>query len=241
VSVYVKAAASFFNFLKRNGRTSSNPFEEMKRVRAEKRLPRNLLKEKDMDAFLEGFTKWNGLEGLRNRKRIYLTHVISELLYATGMRISEAAGLTVSDIDFKRSRVIVREGKGGESRVCFLSEYARDVLRLYVERMRETIASEWNERNGGLLFGVRWCTLGKIMNRELLKNSRRSGLPAVTNHMFRHAVGYHLLRAGCPIRHIQSILGHRAIRNTEVYAKVDKEALKDVLDSCHPRTLGRKS
>jgi site-specific recombinase XerD len=158
-------------------------------------------------------------------------------LYSTGMRISEAAGLTVSDIDFRRSLVTVREGKGGISRVCFLSEYAREVLRMYVDEMRQALESEWNERNGELLFGVRWHSLIMIMNKKLLETAKKLGLPKVTNHMFRHAVGYHLLRAGCPIRHIQEILGHKAIKNTEIYTKVDKEDLKAVLDKYHPRTF----
>jgi integrase/recombinase XerC len=55
------------------------------------------------------------------------------------------------------------------------------------------------------------------------------------SHGFRHALGYHLLRAGCNIRHIQSILGHRQLRNTEIYTKVENEDLKHVVDACHPR------
>lgn len=238
---YVKAAVSFYDFLKRSGRIAANPFKELRRVREEKRLPRNLLKEKEMDAFLAGLMRWNDIAGLKNRKRMYMTHVVAELLYSTGMRISEAAGLSVSDIDLGRSLVTVREGKGGTSRVCFLSEYAREVLRLYVEEMREVMASEWNERNEGLLFGVKWMPFGKIMNKKLSELAAGIDLPRVTNHVFRHAVGYHLLRAGCPIRYIQAILGHKSIRNTEVYTRVDKEALKDVLDRFHPRTLGQRA
>ena len=237
IASYVKAAACFFEYLKRSGRIAANPFKEIRRVSAERKLPRNLLKEKEMDAFLDGFTKWNDAEGHRNRKRMYLTHVVAELLYSTGMRVSEAAGLAVADIDFGRSLVTVREGKGGTSRICFLSEYAREVLRLYVEEMRGVMASEWNERNAELLFGVKWMPFGKIMNRKLAELAGKLELPKVTNHMFRHAVGYHLLRAGCPIRHIQTILGHKSIKNTEVYTKVDKEALKEVLDRFHPRTF----
>ena len=235
---YVKAAACFFEYLKRCGRIAANPFVEMRRLSGERKLPRNLLKEKEMDAFLDGLTKWNDATGHRNRKRMYLTHVVAELLYSTGMRASEAAGLSVADIDFGRSLVTVREGKGDTSRVCFLSEYTREVLRLYVEEMRDVMASEWNERNAELLFGVKWMPFGRIMNRKLTELAGKLGLPRVTNHAFRHAVGCApLLRAGCPIRHIQAILGHKSIKNTEVYTKVDKEALKDVLDRFHPRTF----
>jgi len=241
VHAYVKAAAIFFEFLKRSNKIQSNPFKEMKRVREEKKLPRNLLKEKEINRFLVELTKWNECVGLKKQKRMYVTHVVAELLYATGIRISEAAGLAAGDIDFRRSLLTVREGKGGLSRVCFLNEYAKEVLGVYVNEMRDILANEWNERNSMLLFGVKWQSFGKIMNRKLKAVSEKLKLPQVTNHMFRHMVGYHLLRSGCPIRHIQEILGHKAIKNTEIYTKVDKEDLKVILDTYHPRSFKRNT
>jgi len=119
--------------------------------------------------------------------------------------------------------------------VAFLDEFAREVLRLYVESVRAHAFSEWNRRNDGLLFGTGWGWFGKAVNAELAKTCTSCGLPVMRSHGFRHAVGFHLLRAGCNIRHIQSILGHRRLRNTEVYTKVEKEDLRHVVDACHPR------
>jgi len=129
----------------------------------------------------------------------------------------------------------VREGKGGYQRVAFLNEFASEVLRLYVERVRTLALSQWNLRNTDRLFAMGWEQFGKMMNGELARACASLGFPPMRSHGFRHAVGYHLLRAGCNIRHIQSILGHRRLRNTEVYTKVEKEDLKNVVDACHPR------
>ena len=95
--------------------------------------------------------------------------------------------------------------------------------------------SAWNERNEGLLFGTGWAWFGKAINAELRKACLEAGLSPMRSHGFRHAVGSHLLHAGCPIRYIQSILGHRKLKDTELYTKVEKEDLRQVLERCHPR------
>jgi integrase/recombinase XerC len=171
----------------------------------------------------------------------YRMHVIAELMYSTGLRVSEVAGLKPSDVDFARSVVNVRDGKGGYARVAFLNEYAREVLRLYAEKMRLLVMNELNRNRSEYLFGAGWKNFKRTVNRYLAAASRKLALPALTSHSFRHALGYHLLRAGCNIRHIQEILGHRRLKNTEVYTKVDKEDLRKVLDNCHPRQWKRKT
>ena len=104
-----------------------------------------------------------------------------------------------------------------------------------MESLRAHAFNDWNRRNDRLLFGTGWARFGKAVNAQLAQACASCGLPVMRSHGFRHAVGFHLLRAGCNIRHIQSILGHRRLRNTEVYTKVEKEDLKQVVDACHPR------
>jgi site-specific recombinase XerD len=235
VACYFEAASTFHEYLKRRGLVFSNPFKEVRRVRCPKRIPRGLLKESEMEALLDELSRFDEQGHLKAAITRYKLHVVAELMYSTGMRVSEAASLKVSDIDFSRSLVTVKEAKGGFQRVSILGEFAREVLRLYVEKMRPLVFSEWNARNEGLLFGTGWGWFGKVVNAELSRACAALGLPPMRSHGFRHAVGYHLLRAGCNIRHIQSILGHRKLRNTEVYTKVEKEDLKNVVDSFHPR------
>jgi len=234
VNAYLISVTNFYEFVKRKGMVSSNPFKEIKKMRIDKKLPRNLLKEDGMNLFLEKLAQYDEEDSLKTKITRYKVHVVAELLYATGLRISEAANLRVEDINFTRGIVIVREGKGGKTRTAWLNDYAKDILKLYVEQMRELVFNEWNERNG-TLFGVRWQSFKKTVGRVLKKTATGLGFPKVTPHSFRHAVGYHLLRAGCNIRYIQEILGHKLLRNTEIYTKVDKEDLREVLDTCHPR------
>lgn len=232
---YQKAAKSFFEYLKADGIVYANPFKEIPLIREEKRLPQNIPKPREMKILLDELKKYNTVGSMKLRTAFYRLHVVCELMYSTGMRVSEVANLRKEDIDFQRSQVEVREGKGGFNRVCYLNEYAKEVLRIYVKKMRKVTFNEWNERNGQLLFGVKWQTFEKQVNKYLKKMCKAAGVEIITSHGFRHSVGYHLLLAGCNIRHIQSILGHKALRHTEVYTKVDKTALKEVIDTCHPR------
>ena len=235
VASYLSAATSFCDYLKRHAHLISNPFKEVRRLKVEKKLPRGLLKEAQMKSLLDELTRFDEMPHLKAALARYRLHVVAELMYSTGLRVSEVAALRVDDIDFARSLVTVREGKGGWQRVAFLDEFAREVLRLYVERVRDQAFSQWNRRNAQLLFGSGWAWFGHAINGELARTGAALGLPAMRSHGFRHAVGFHLLRAGCNIRHIQSILGHRRLRNTEVYTHVEKEDLKHVVDACHPR------
>ena len=234
VNAFLIAVTNFYEFVKQKGLAASNPFKEIKKMRINKKLPRNLLKEDQMNLFLEKLSRYDEEDSLKTKITQYRVHVVAELLYATGLRISEVANLRVEDINFTRGTVTVREGKGKRTRTAWLNDYAKDILQLYVEQMRELVFNEWNERNG-TLFGVRWQSFDKMVNKMLNKAAKGLGFPGFTAHRFRHAVGYHLLRAGCNIRYIQEILGHKLLRNTEIYTKVDKEDLKEVLDTYHPR------
>src|SRR4030042_116726 len=239
VLTFLFAAPSFYDFLKEKGLVSSNPFKEIRKVRAEKKLPRNLLKEKEMDRFLERLSHFEEGKSLKNRVFRYRVHVIAELMYSTGLRINEVADLRVEDVDLRRSLVEVREGKGGRSRVAFLNEYAREVLRVYMEMLRSLVFNVWNEKNENLLFGTGWAWLGHVGNDTLKEAAAEAENKAPPSPVVRHALGYHLLRSGCPIRHIQQILGHRKLKTTEIYTKVEKEDLKEGMDRHHPRRLRR--
>ena len=232
---YLKAAAHFYGFLERRGVVLSNPFAEIRRVRAEKRLPRNLPKEPQMEALLSALSRFDLPADLGDRITRYRVHLIAELMYATGIRASEAAFLRPTDVDFKRGLLFIREGKGGASRVAYLNQYCLQILKLYIERLRPLIHARRWARRGELLFGCDWTSFGKLVNRTLRPIATQVSLRRFTSHDFRHCLGYHLLRSGCNIRHIQQILGHRRLRNTEVYTKVDREQLREVLDAFHPR------
>ena len=236
---YLVAAGSFFDFLKTKGIVHSNPFKEITYLRLEAKLPRNILKEKDINKLLDYFSRYDEEMTLKLKIRRYRMHVLGELLYSTGLRISEAASLKVSDIDFSMSLVRVNEGKGGIARTVLLNDYTCGVLKIYVSEIRLLILTAWHD--GELLFGTGWQQFGKWANAALKEASGILDLPGVTCHGFRHALGFHLLRSGCSIRSIQAILGHRSLRNTEIYTKVEKKDLKRILDTYHPRQWKKKT
>ena len=233
VNAYLTAAASFYRYLRSTGILKESPFEGSVRHVSEKKLPAYVLKEEEMDTLLTCLCNFTERSTAKERMAWYRLHVIAELQYATGMRVSEAACLTEDDIDLGRSVVRIREGKGGVERKAFLNEFARGVLDVYIRKVRPLLLTQQNDQ--ALLFGVNQWNLCYAVNSVLEKACLEAGVPKVTSHGFRHAVGYHLLRAGCGVRHIQGILGHRNIRSTEVYTKVDREDLKHVLDIYHPR------
>jgi site-specific recombinase XerD len=235
---YLVAVTAFYEYLAKNDLVTGNPFKAIKRVRGEKTLPRNLLREKETESLLDSLGLFTGEETLKRKIRKYRVHVVCELLYSTGLRIAEASALTPEDIDFGASLVRVRDGKGGRARVCFLNSYTRDLLKVYIGEIRPLLQSKWHRDKTTLFLSCR-DRLEAVVNGVLREAAEKEKHPAVTCHTFRHLLGYHLLRSGCALRSIQEILGHVSLKNTEIYTRVDKEDLKAVLDSCHPRKWRR--
>ena len=237
IKTYITTCANFYEYLKRNHIVLTNPFKDIRRVQPEKVLPRNLLKEKEMSIFLTELGKFEEEERLTAKVTRFKVWIVAEVMYATGLRIAEVSNLKAEDIDFDRGLVNVSDGKMGLDRICYLNEYAEKLLRIYITEFRDLTFNYWNKENSDLLFGVKWSSFEKTVNKTLKRMSGKLSLPVFTSHNFRHCLGYHLLRSGCDVRHIQAILGHKLLRNTEVYTKVDKEELKEVFDKYHPRTF----
>lgn len=241
VNGYILAVSGFYDYLESKNLVFNNPFATMKRLRLDKKIPRNILSEENMAKLLKYFREWNTEENLKRRVSRYKMHVISELMYSTGLRVHEAGKLNVEDVNLFTGYVTVREGKGGFSRQAILNDYAKSVLNIYISRMRELTFTKRNLPNRDKLFGMTPAYFEKYVNESLLKATMYLGLNKITSHGFRHAVGYHLLKSGCDIRHIQEVLGHKSLKNTEIYTKVDREDLRKILDKYHPRQFKRIS
>jgi site-specific recombinase XerD len=237
---FLNSAISFYEFLCRRSRVPSNPFKEIRRIRVPRELPKDLLKEDEMQQLLDELARYDKETHLARMITRYRTHVIAELQYATGMRISEVARLKVGDVDYEKGIVHIK-GKGKREQIGFLNPYVSRILKIYKDRMRSLLFSELNDKNGNLLFGITRQGLGEVVNATLHKAAKKCGYKGFTSHKFRHCMGYHLLRAGCNIRYIQQLLGHKQLRTTEVYTRVDKESLKAVLHRCHPRNIKRQT
>jgi integrase/recombinase XerC len=234
----VGCVTMFYEFLRKKKFIASNPFTEVDCLRREKSLPRNIFNEGTMHIFLNHLKNFNQGRTLIERRQLYRAHVIAELMYATGARINEIAKLTAADIDCIRSTVLLHDSKTGKKREAILGSFAEKVLSLYMSEMRDYVLTEKSKPATGLLFGG-GSNLKSWLNTILNNESQKLKLGTFTSHNFRHALGYHLLRGGCDIRFIQEIMGHVALHTTQVYTKVDKEDLRRVLDTFHPRVLHR--
>jgi site-specific recombinase XerD len=228
---FVKTAVTFWQYLISRKLCCANPFLEIRKIRNEKRIPRNLLKEKEMNQLLEALSKYWQEGNLRQQRVKYRVHVLCELLYSTAMRIGEAAALERKDIDLERGTIRVRISKSKEDRIVFLNSYACSVLRLYLKLQEDLLYPDSTK-----LFGACSLALSKHIAEKTKSVCKSLNLHPIQGHTFRHCFGFHFLRAGCGIRYIQELLGHRRLRSTEVYTRVEKEDLRSVLDKHHPRS-----
>jgi integrase/recombinase XerD len=199
-------------------------------VKLPKRIPRQVPDETDLIEALNDLFRFWEEKNIPNRRSRYRTHVAAELLYATGMRLGALGSLTPGDIDLEAKMVQIKDGKGGVARTAYLNDYAASVLREYLSDMREAMA--YRQGNNTLFCTKAGSSLGGIINKHLLNYL------SMHTHDFRHAVGTHLLKAGCDLRMIQLILGHEDLKSTAIYTKVAKEDLRDQLDRHHPRGGG---
>jgi integrase/recombinase XerD len=227
----------FFEFLKKEGRIITNPFYGLKPIKVRRKIPEGIPVEKKTHEFLTALRTFWKSGGTREKRYNYRVHVIAELMYSSGLRLSEAAALEEKDIDFEGRTIRVRDGKGGKERTAYLTEYACRVLRLYIENMREFVLPK---KGTPWLFGVKsGRDLDRALNSRLKKAAEKCGISGFTSHKFRHTLGFHLLRRGCDMRFIQIILGHENMNTTSIYTQVEKGDLKKELDTYHPRRFRR--
>jgi site-specific recombinase XerD len=231
----LKAGKRLFSYLVLTGKRNTNPFEAVVPPRLPEHISRNVLTEAQMGRLLDTLGRFEGEGKSREGLGRYRFHVVAEFLYATGLRIAEAAALVPANIDAEQRRVYVAEGKGGKGRTAFMTGYAAGVMERYLARGRPAVLGGFSRRYGGTVFGAHPQRLMAVVNRGLEGACTALGLPVITSHGFRHSLGTHLLHAGCDMRHIQGILGHEALATTQVYTKVYTDDLRRSLDAFHPR------
>ena len=154
---------------------------------------------------------------------------IIEMLYATGMRISELINLKVTDIDMKRNVVKVL-GKGSKERLIPFGDAAFDALSTYLSNREKSSCKEIFLSNRGTKLSrvAVWQRIKIYLTRENLKNT-------ISPHTLRHAFATHLLNRGADLRSVQLLLGHSDLSTTQIYTHIAKQRLSDVLKKHHPR------
>lgn len=212
---------SFYKFLYKNEIIDKKDYPLMKIAypKQEKRLPK-FIYYNDLLEIIEEASK--NKDGIRDK-------LIIEMLYATGMRVSELVNVKLNDIDFNNRRIIVC-GKGNKERIVYYGEYAQNVLKEYLDTHQ--ISDEKyifvNSKGERLTDrGVRYI-IDNIMKKLSVKTH-------VTPHVLRHTFATDMLNNGCDIKIVQELLGHSTLKTTEVYTHVTNDRLKEVYYRCFPR------
>jgi integrase/recombinase XerD len=226
----VACLRSFYRYLRREGAIAHDPAAELRGPRKSQRLPRVLSRE-EVAHLLESP---RGAEPLALRDRALL-----ELMYACGLRVSEAIALTLADVSDEEAMLRAR-GKGGKERVVPIGTKALHALRAYLSRGRPLLhdRSRSGERREQTLFLN--SRGGQLTRQGLYKiiqgHARSSGLDdRMSPHTLRHSFATHLLAGGCDLRSLQEMLGHADLSTTQVYTHLSAERLKDAYFSAHPR------
>jgi integrase/recombinase XerC len=216
---------SFFNFLGREGKMQDNPARTLPAPTLPKKLPAVLTVD-------ETFRLLDGA-GTSPKSRLR-DRALLELLYSSGLRVSELTGLNLEDLDLKGEMVRVR-GKGRKERIVPVGGKAVGALETYIEDEREAVAGAGEEALFVNLRGTRLTS--RSVHRLLTALARRQGSAArVSPHALRHSFATHLLSGGADLRSIQEMLGHRSLSTTQRYTQVDMDRLSRIYDQAHPRS-----
>ncbi len=222
----LSAVRSLFRYLAREGEMEHDPAADVPAPKARKRLPTTL--DADTMARLLEF-RADGRLGLRDK-------AIMELLYSSGLRLSELLGLDLVDLDL-RDRTVRVMGKGRKARIVPVGRHAAVALSLWLKE-RATVAGIGEN---AVFVGVGGSRLGpRIVQKRIARWARRQGLPEhVHPHMFRHSFASHLLESSGDLRAVQELLGHANISTTQVYTHLDFQHLARIYDAAHPRAKRR--
>ncbi len=220
---------SFYNYLISIGKLESNPFKRISNPKIEKKLP-NFLNQIEIEDLLEFYPLDTPLN-IRNRLMI-------ELLYATGLRVSELVSIELKNINYSEKSIKVI-GKGSKERIVFYGEYASDVLDIYLNKSRGLLLD--NKQNDYLFLNKNGeqitarsveMILKKAIDHLAIKNN-------VTPHTIRHTFATHLLNNGADIKSVQELLGHESLSTTQIYTHVTSDRLRNVYLKTHPHSKSK--
>jgi integrase/recombinase XerC len=217
----------FFNYLIRERVIEANPAADIRAPKGAKRLPKTL----DVDQ-VGSLLARKPTDALSRRDLAML-----ELLYSSGLRLSELAGLDVADLDLADRTVRVL-GKGAKTRVLPVGSKAVTALRAWLGERRALV----KDAEGALFVGQNGRRLGgRAIQKRIGGWAARSGLNVpVHPHLLRHSFATHLLESSRDLRGVQELLGHADISTTQVYTHLDFQHLARIYDQAHPRARRRK-
>ena len=223
------AAKTFTAWAVRRGLMASDPAVRLQMPKARRTLPSVLRQDQALDAMAAAKSGAQQGDPLALRDQL-----IVELLYATGIRVSELCGLDVDDVDLSR-RVLRVTGKGNKQRTVPFGEPAQEVLTAWLSAGRPPLATA--DSGPALLLGARGRRLDPRQARTVVHQTMAAvdGAPDIGPHGLRHSAATHLLEGGADLRVVQELLGHSNLATTQLYTHVTVARLRAVHDQAHPR------
>nr|WP_313469564.1 tyrosine recombinase XerC [Carnobacterium sp.] len=227
ISRKISSLRAFYQFLLKNQVVTENPFSYIHLKKKTLRLPR-FFYEKEMDALFQAVKGEKPLD--------FRNEALLEVLYGTGIRLSECKNIQLKDIDFDLSVVLIH-GKGNKERYVPFGHYAAVSLQEYLRKGRALLMTKYHKEHDYLFvnqYGDQLSASGieYILNQIIKKSSLTADIHP---HMLRHTFATHLLNNGADLRTVQELLGHASLSSTQIYAHVTKEHLQKNYRQFHPR------
>jgi len=224
---HLSAAKGFFKFLKKNSLVATSPFELVTAPKAASYLP-EVLSPEDVELLLN-FKPENVLE-VRDLALI-------ELMYSSGLRVSEVAGIDLTDFEEEMSFLRIL-GKGSKVRIVPVGRFAIAAVENWINE-REKFS---NPDIPALFINLKGTRLTvRSIQMRLARISTKQGLPRVNPHMLRHSFATHMLESSGDLRTIQELLGHSSLSTTQIYTKLDYQHLVKIYDQSHPRARNEEN
>ena len=226
----VASIRTFYKYLFRERFIDTNPAVSLSAPKRPKSLPKFLTPE-EVEQILNNI-KIDTPAGFRNR-------VILELLWATGMRVSELRNLNFGDLNLEENEIRVF-GKGAKERIVLMSDRAKGYLVQYINSARKLIApgydtGEINDSTPVFINNTGYRLQNKTIRKAINETVEKIELPKkVTPHVFRHSFATKLIENGADLRVVQELLGHAGISNTQIYTHISMKHMKDVYETAHP-------
>lgn len=223
----VASIRAFYNFLCFKDLLELNPIDNAVVPKRPKNLP-NFLTEEEIDSILRNI-KIESPSGYRNR-------LILELLWVSGMRISELSSLNYENLNLPENEITVT-GKGNKERIVLIPDKTKHFLVNYIENVVDMICKNEKKSNSPLFINKNGYRLQNQSVRKALKEIvSKIDLPKhVTPHVFRHSFATKMLEKGADLRIVQELLGHASISNTQIYTHVSMQKIQNVYNMAHPR------
>ena len=217
---HVSSAKGFFNYLKKSGVVRNSPFELINSPKSPSHLP-NILSPEEVSQLLNFKPK-----NVQEKRDL----AIIELIYSSGLRVSETVNTNLSDFEDNKNFLRVL-GKGSKTRLVPVGRYAKNAIEDWIIE-RNKLAT----KDSSLFVNLRGNRITTRSVQQRLKNiAIMQGLPPVNPHMLRHSFATHLLESSGDLRSIQELLGHSSLSTTQIYTRLDYQHLIKVYENSHPR------